>query len=66
MHVLPCIRVQRDLCADWFGPAGQSAFIPLRPAGVARNRCGQQMALPALSSIQTEFFAAGVIPTRSP
>lgn len=45
MQVSAGIRVQRDLCADWFGPAGQSAFIPLLPAGVARKRCGQQIAV---------------------
>lgn len=45
MHESPGILIQRDLCADWFGPAGQSAFMPLLPAGVARKRCGQQIAV---------------------
>jgi hypothetical protein len=29
MQLLPEIAVHRDLCGDWLGPAGQSAFIAL-------------------------------------
>ena len=41
MQLSPGIFVHLDLCGDWLGPAGQSAFIVLpRSAGVARKENG--------------------------
>jgi hypothetical protein len=46
MQVSPGIFVHLDLCGDWLGLAGQSAFIalPLSPE-VAWKRCEQHIAL---------------------
>jgi hypothetical protein len=34
MQVEPGIFVHFDLCGDWLGPAGQSAFIVLPPSAL--------------------------------
>ena len=60
IQLSPGIFVHLDLCGDWLGPAGQSAFIVLPwSAGVATKEREQHVALYAPSSIERLPFRAG-------
>jgi hypothetical protein len=60
MQESPGIFVHLDLCGDWLGPEGQSAFIALPfSAETATKECEQHIGLYAASSTESPPFSAG-------